>query len=188
MSGARPYARVYHEIVDDPKFRRVFHDDAALATWLRMLLVADAMYPASAPMPESTESVELLLKVKLIKRLPGNRYVVTGLHAERERRASSARIGAAKRWQSERNANALQTQSDGNARRDETSKDETSNGANAPKNGAFMGFRPRPTASLADVRRQEAEAWEKCAHCGVIGQKHTASGDHPFRAAAGVGR
>lgn len=103
----RTYCRVYHEIVDDPKFRRVYDDDAALATWLRMLLVADAMYPASAPMPEVTPAVELLMKVKLVKPRPGNRYIVAGLQAERERRTQSARIGAGVRWDNERNANAM---------------------------------------------------------------------------------
>lgn len=157
MTTSRPYARIYHEIVDDPKFRRVFHDDAALATWLRMLIVADAMYPSSAPMPESTPAVELLLRVRLVKRLPGGRYVITGLHAERERRASSARIGARKRWDSDGNANApanaLQTQSERNARRDEQSKDKTSNGANAPEpNGAGNAMGWRPKSGLHDGR------------------------------------
>jgi hypothetical protein len=58
----RTYCRVYHEIVDDPKFRRVYHDDAALGTWLRMLLIADQMYPNTAPMPDLTPSVSLLLR------------------------------------------------------------------------------------------------------------------------------
>jgi hypothetical protein len=43
----------------------------------------------------------------------------------------------------------------------------------------FMGFRPK--ASSEDVRRQDEEAWSKCAQCGVVGRKHPASGDHPFR-------
>ena len=100
----RTYARVYHEIVDDPKFRRVYDDDAALGTWLRMLLVADAMYPASAPMPEITEKVAVLLKAGLIKRRPGNRYIVTGMEREREMRSQYGRNAAAVRWHSGRNA------------------------------------------------------------------------------------
>jgi hypothetical protein len=101
---ARTYCRVYHELVDDPKFRRVYHDDAALGTWLRMLLVADQMYPNSAPMPDVTPSVELLLRAKLITRRPNNRYVVTGLEREREMRSQYGRNAAAMRWQYGRNA------------------------------------------------------------------------------------
>lgn len=103
--NARTYCRVYHEIVDDPKFRRVYDDDAALGTWLRMLLVADQMYPNSAPMPDETPSVELLLRVGLVKKRPGNRYIVTGLEREREMRSQYGRNAAAVRWQSGGNAN-----------------------------------------------------------------------------------
>jgi hypothetical protein len=155
----RPYARVYHEIVDDPKFQRVYDNDAALATWLRMLLIADAMYPASAPMPRRNSAVSLLVEVGLIQERPGNRFVVCGLQAERERRSESARIGAAKRWDNERNANAM-------PRRDETSKDKTSNGANAPAT-TFMGWRPKPT----DHFGQHPD----CAVCEPIRPKESAA-------------
>src|SRR5687767_5883643 len=121
----RTYARVYHEIVDDPRFERVYGNDAALGTWLRMLLVADAVYPQSAPMPRRNSQVALLLRVGLIEERPGNRYIVHGLEAERERRSASSRIGAVKRWQSERNANAMPSKA-------EQSKEEQSSGANAP--------------------------------------------------------
>lgn len=104
MTAPRTYCRVYHEIVDDPKFRRVYHDDAALGTWLRMLLMADQMYPNSAPMPELTDSVDLLLRSGLIKKRPGNRYIVTGLEREREMRSQYGRNAAAVRWQSGSNA------------------------------------------------------------------------------------
>jgi hypothetical protein len=101
---ARTYARVYHEIVDDPKFRRVYHDSAALGTWLRMLLIADQMYPNTAPMPEETDEVRLLIRCGLITKRPGNRYIVTGLEREREMRSQYGRNAAAVRWQSGSNA------------------------------------------------------------------------------------
>ena len=125
-----PYSRVYHSIVDDPMFERVYGDDKALATWLRMLLVADAMYPTSAPMPSKGRAVRLLVEVGLVIELPGNRYTIRGLASERDMRSQSARNAAAVRWQSE-----------SNARREETRKEETSNGANAPT--TFMGYRPK---------------------------------------------
>jgi hypothetical protein len=37
--------------VDDPRFARVYSDDRAVATWLRLSMDADAAYPASAPLP-----------------------------------------------------------------------------------------------------------------------------------------
>lgn len=134
----RPYARVYHEIVDDPKFERVYGNDKALAAWLRMLLIADAMYPTSAPMPPRNPTVRLLIDCGLVVEKPGNRYAIKGLEAERERRSAIGRNAAAVRYQSERTASAV-------PRRDEQSKDKTSNGASAHESGAFMGFRQKGT-------------------------------------------
>jgi hypothetical protein len=134
LSG-RTYARVYHDLVDDPKFSRVYGNDAALGTWLRMLLVADAMYPISAPLPRSNSSVRLLIEVGLVEERPGGRYIVHGLEAERERRSTIGRNAVAVRWNNERNTNVVPT---------EQSKAEhnKSNGANAPEQpGSFMGWR-----------------------------------------------
>ena len=133
---SRPYSRVYHEIVDDPMFERVYRNPHALGTWLQMLLTADAMYPTTAPMTSRNPTVRLLIDCGLVIELPGNRYSIRGLKAERERRSAPGRIGAAVRWQSEGNAESMPAKT----RRDEK---ETSNGANAPTNGAatFMGWR-----------------------------------------------
>ena len=161
MTTPRTYARVYHGIVDDPRFERVYHNDAALAQWLRMLLIADAMYPTSAPMPRRNPTVSLLIDCGLVEERPGNRYVIHGLEAERERRSASARIGAEVRWHSERTANGMPSKA-------EQSKDETSNRANAPTNGTdarlFMGYRPKsrdhfgqhPGCALCEVLRPKA--------------------------------
>lgn len=108
MSEQRAYCRVYWSIVDDPKFVEVYDSDTALATWLRLLIIADQAWPASASLPASAKRrvVELLVRVGLVDTLPGWRYRIHGLDAERNRRADSARKGAAVRWQSERIATA----------------------------------------------------------------------------------
>jgi len=41
-AAPRPYSRVYHEIVEHPRFERVYRNPSALGTWLQMLLTADA--------------------------------------------------------------------------------------------------------------------------------------------------
>ena len=132
--SARPYSRVYHEIVEHPRFERVYNNPTALGTWLQMLLTADAMYPMPAPMTSRNPTVRLLIEVGLVVERPGNRYSMHGLEAERERRSAVGRNAAAMRWQSERIADPML---------DETRREKTSNGANAPKNGAssFMGWR-----------------------------------------------
>jgi hypothetical protein len=143
----RPYSRIYHQIVDDPDFDRVYGNRTALGAWLQMLLTADAMYPASAPMPPRDPTVRLLIASGLIIERPGNRYSVKGLQAERERRSATARNAAAVRWHSKGNADAM-------PRRDETSRDKTSIGANAPTE-PFMGFRPKSAPGSHDGQHGE---------------------------------
>lgn len=92
MSERAPYSRVYWGIVDDAKFQTIYDDDRHLATWLRLLLVADQSWPASAHLPAGCRraSVAELERVELID-LSGNRYRVRGLDGERGRRAAAAK-------------------------------------------------------------------------------------------------
>ena len=129
---ARPYSRVYHEIVEHPRFEKVFRNPHALGTWLQMLLTADAMYPMPAPMTTRNPTVRLLIDVGLVIERPGNRYSMRGLEDERERRSAVGRNAAAMRWQSERIAEPM-------PRRDEKRIEEQT-GANAPNGGTFMGW------------------------------------------------
>ena len=122
----RPYSRVYWSIVDDPKFETVYDNDAHMATWLRLLLIADAAYPASAHLPANVRrsSVVHLAEVGLIDLGTGSRFRLHGLASERDMRSQSARNAAAVRWhqpeQSGRNAKPMLNET----RRDETRRDE----------------------------------------------------------------
>jgi hypothetical protein len=92
MSERAAYSRVYWSIVDDPKFASIYDTDAHLAAWLRLLLIADQAHPASAHLPVTVRksSVTELARVELIDLLPGGRYRVHGLDAERARRREAA--------------------------------------------------------------------------------------------------
>ena len=173
MTTPRNYARVYYEIVDHPRFERVYQNPSALGTWLQLLLTADAMYPMNPPMPPRNPTVRMLIGCGLVIEKAGNRYSIRGLEAERERRSAIGRNAAAVRHGSERNANAVP---------EEKSKAEPrkADGANAP--GTFLGFRPKATADADAVRRQHEEEWTlKCADCGTLKRKHPTSGEHQFR-------
>jgi hypothetical protein len=52
------YVRVYYSVVDDERFTGVY-DTPHLATWLRLLLLADAMWPASAYVPATERKASL---------------------------------------------------------------------------------------------------------------------------------
>lgn len=123
------YSRVHHSIIDDKRFEHVYPDDAALAAWLRLLIVADGTYPAPAPLPIGLKrrALAVLLDAGLIERVGPMHYRVHGLASERQMRSQSGRNAAAVRWHSE-----------GNARREEQSKEEqsTTRAKREPKNGS----------------------------------------------------
>jgi hypothetical protein len=154
--------KVYQSIVDDPLFERVY-DTPTLGTWLRMLLVADAMYPTTAPLGRRNPAINLLIEVGLVIVKPGNRYSMRGMEAERERRSDAGRNAAAVRWQSVRNADPMLV-------RAEQSRAEQTNGQSPP---TFMGYRPKagpPAERLpgeAFVPRHEGQHPD-CAICATL--------------------
>ncbi len=100
------YSRVYHSIVDDPRFLTIYPNDAALAAWLRLLMTADATFPAPAPLPRMLRQTALaaLCDAGIIELVGATHYRVHGLASERDKRSQSARNAAAVRWQSEPHA------------------------------------------------------------------------------------
>ncbi len=95
-----PYVRVYYRVIDDPKFRHVFDDDARLACWLRLLLIADGTYPAPAPIPAGIRraAFQHLVTVGLVDLEPGHRFRIHGLNNERGTRSERAAEAARERW------------------------------------------------------------------------------------------
>ena len=159
------YSRLYHRF--SREFPEIYADDHALASWVRLLLVADASWPMRPPLPRSVRARALgcLVGAGLVI-LDGDAYTIRGLDAERTRRRDAARTGAAKRWQSERNANASATAM---PRRDETRLDEIdtppppaergrrSDGTNPRANGTAprsTGANPRATGTSTRQVRQ----------------------------------
>ncbi len=140
MADDRKYSRVYHDAPIDPRFEGVWASDAALALWLRLLVVADGTWPAPAPIPRSAKASPLakLVAAGLVDLVSGDLYRVHGMNAERTRRAASARVGGVasgrsravqrsfnERSQSVERANRTTLNLDETSR-DETSRDETS--------------------------------------------------------------
>jgi hypothetical protein len=95
VSERAPYSRVYWSIIDDPKFESIYCVDAHLAAWLRLLLIADQAHPASAHLPATLRrpSITALVNVGLVDLLPGGRYRIHGLSAERLHRSAEQRNG-----------------------------------------------------------------------------------------------
>jgi hypothetical protein len=121
---ADPSVRVYYRIIDDPKFEGVYDNDANLACWLRLLLVADGTWPAPAPIPASVRrsAFRHLVDAGLVDLVPGGRYRIHGMDSERGERREKARAAANKRY-SHGSASAEQAQSDSTAARNRLADD-----------------------------------------------------------------
>jgi len=128
----RPYSRVYHRLMAE--YPTVWRSPSQLGLWVQLLVLAEKFYPDPAPVPHKTRAYRALVAAGLVLESDSSGYTIKGLQAERERRADAGRIGAAKRWHSERNATAMLDET----RRDET-RQEGANG-NAP---TFMGWKPK---------------------------------------------
>lgn len=92
MSERAPYSRIYWSVRDDPKFVGVFEDDAAFALWVRLLMNADAVWPAAADLPRyaRTKPLSKLIEAGIVDLVGAHGYRVHGLDAEREKRKALA--------------------------------------------------------------------------------------------------
>lgn len=118
----RRYARFYYaEFLRD--YPAVYGDDAAFAAWMRLLVVAEQMWPLPMELPRSVRprALRVLVGTGLVA-TDGTHFALKGLDAERTRRRDSGRKGAAVRWESDGNANAPANAMPSPS----TSKDETS--------------------------------------------------------------
>ena len=122
MRAERHYVRVYD---DDLRrdYPHVWADDRLLATWLRLLSVAEKMWPTAPELPRSAKAGPLaeLIRCGLVERFDDATYSVRGLHVERTKRADQAKLAAVARWSTASNADSnAPSKADAMPRRDET--------------------------------------------------------------------
>lgn len=123
------FARFYYDKFM-AEFPDVYAEDAPFATWIRLLVLAEKMWPTRPELPRSVKKSALtrLVEKRLVK-VDGLTYSIRGLDAERNRRQDAARNAAAKRWQSDSNADSLHSamprrvQNEKNTGRDEDRPD-----------------------------------------------------------------
>lgn len=95
-----PHSRIYWEVMDDPKFDGVRDDMRLMGAWVSLLLVADRAFPQTAYIPSVVpmSAFRKLVAAALVDELPGHRYQIHGLPAERARRSAIGLPGASGRW------------------------------------------------------------------------------------------
>ena len=156
MSRAvRPYARFYY---DDfiREYPAIYADDAAFAAWMRLLTLAEKLWPIAPEMPRHVKpgALRKLVDAGLVK-VGGMTYRVRGLDAERSRRHHLAKSAADSRWSADGNADAY---AEAMPRRDETRQDPQT-----PTSGGRRsnGTNHRAVAAKEATRAAEAERERK---------------------------
>jgi len=101
MPNEDPYSRLYWRLADE--YPDVWDDDAAMATYARLLVSADGAWPAAAAVPVGVKSKAWALLTAgdsplVIPEPHGKRYRIRGLDKHRQGRSDAARIAAGKRW------------------------------------------------------------------------------------------
>jgi len=139
----RRYARFYYpEFIRD--YPLVYADDAAFASWMRLLVIAEQMWPMPSELPRSVKpkALAVLIDAGLV-RVVGVTFTLKGHDAERQRRSDTGRNASAVRWDSERSANAMPSNSSSKAV-DEIPPPPTSGGRRKDRtNARATGASPR---------------------------------------------
>lgn len=93
------FVRVYHEDLI-ANYTEIWDDDRALATWLRLLVIADKLWPSPAELPRgiSRASLDKLVSAGLVQLVKPYRFRLRGLDAQRQRQRDSAKAAADARW------------------------------------------------------------------------------------------
>ena len=89
------YSRIYHTVIEDPKFAEVYDDDRRWAAYTRLLMAAESAYPSPVPLPRwlADDVLEHLVSVRIVELVRGSSYRVVGLKAEREGRSGGRAAG-----------------------------------------------------------------------------------------------
>ncbi len=162
MKSDRRYVRVYD---DDLRrdYPQVWDDDRALSTWLRLLALADKMWPTLPELPRRVASAPLavLTTCGLVELMPAHCYRIRGHDAERIARSNAARNAAVGRWgnagrNAEGNARSMPRR---NENENETSTPPPQVGRrNDGTNPRAVGTNPRANGTSP---RQEREALKR---------------------------
>jgi hypothetical protein len=96
----RYYSRLYHDILEDPRFEGVYGHPPVFGVYAMLLMQADRTWPAPAPLPRWADqsSVDTLQGCGLIEVMSGDLYRINGLNDERRLRSEHSRIAAGARW------------------------------------------------------------------------------------------
>jgi len=89
------YIQLPHWLEDDPRYGRIYHSDLALATYIRMHMIADRMWPSAGVIPRGIKAKAMgpLVEAELITVAGHDRYRVPAVEDLRARRKAAGHAG-----------------------------------------------------------------------------------------------
>jgi hypothetical protein len=164
----RPYSRIYYDDLQRD-YPHVWSNDHALATFARLLALADKVWPTLPEIPRSVRRPAMAVLNqpnakgnRLVEIVPAHCYRIRGHHADREKRSGAAAHAAEVRWDNARNADSnADASASAMPRRAEQSKDKElplprrAGRRNEGTNQRAVGTNPRANGTSP---RQEREA------------------------------
>lgn len=99
MTDDRRYVRVYYNDLQ-ADYPAIYRDHALLGAWVRLLVIAESMWPTPPELPGWAKGRLLrpLVDCGLVVLVPPHHYELRGHTAERSRRQDAARRGGRARW------------------------------------------------------------------------------------------
>ena len=104
MSAKDPYVTIERTVVDDERLADIYPDNAAFGAYVKLLIAANAAWPASAELPSwcPAEVIAMLEKVAVVN-VTGDRFRVLEMDskriANRERASAAGKAsGESGRW------------------------------------------------------------------------------------------
>lgn len=96
-TDSQVYSRLYHRLMNE--YPALYRNDAQLALYVRLLVVADKFWPDRPPLPRcSASALRSLVDAGVITVDDADCYRVRGLDSERQRRSTAARTAARSRY------------------------------------------------------------------------------------------
>lgn len=105
-SAERPYVQVFYDFAKE--YPTVYRDSEAFGAWVRLMMDAQAVWPAPASLPRwvSDAIVEKLKKAGIVT-IDGDHYSIKGLDKMRAARRAQAKAAADARWNAASNAEGI---------------------------------------------------------------------------------
>lgn len=98
--SSHTFIRIHHSLMNEERFVAVHADGPLIGAWVQLVLLADLVHPADAPIPGyiAPKAYRALVEAGVVTQRPHRHYRIPDLDIDRAKRASQGQNGANVRW------------------------------------------------------------------------------------------